>query len=95
MNWNGTPTDLMEICKALHESKLTNGTQTDLFKALCVLFGIDPTHNHKDLIKGIRRRKKDKFTATQKLLTALQEWDTRQTRQTEIFRKIRAFEEVK
>lgn len=92
MNWNGTPTDLMELCKALHESKLTGGTQTDLFNALCGLFNIDTPHDPKNLIKGIRKRKKEKFPTTQKLLKALEEWDNKQTRHTEFFRKIKDFE---
>lgn len=86
--WNGTPSDLMEIVKGLCESGLVQGNQTEIFNDLCQLLNVPPA-NPKDLIKGIRRRKKQKFKAVSDMLNSLQDWDKRLDRQNKILQYYR------
>ena len=90
-NWNGTPTDLIEVVKGLFESGYIKGNQTDFFYSLCYLLNVTPS-NPKDLIKGIRRRKKDKFKIMQKIKQSLEEWDARLNRQNKLLRKVKKYD---
>lgn len=90
-NWKGTTTDLMEIIKGLSEAGYLQGNPTIFFKELCRLFNIQPT-NTKDLIKGIRRRKKDKFIVTKKMLQSLEEWNNKLDRRNYILNKVKQWE---
>lgn len=72
--WTGTATDLMEVVKGLIEGGYIVGNQTDLFNDFCNLLQV-PQANTKELIKNIRRRKKDKFRTVCNMLESLEHWD--------------------
>ena len=67
--WNGTKSELVEICYALYTNKLIEGDNNHLlnFKETCNLvfdlLGVKLTHNPYDNVYQMRRRKKKTSTS--------------------------------
>ena len=55
MTWKGTPTELMELIKALVETKKITGTQTEITEKLTRFFQIEIKYPHK-LLQDIKNR---------------------------------------
>lgn len=89
--WTGTATDLMEVVKGLIEGGYIVGNQTDLFNDFCNLLQVAPA-NTKDLIKGIRRRKGNKFYTVINMRNGLISWHSRLEKQKELKERIKELE---
>lgn len=55
LNWNGTQTELIELLKAIVESKKIDGTQTEIIKAFSLFLGVE-IKNPSKLINDIKLR---------------------------------------